>query len=384
MAGLSRKKDYGSKRKPYPSVKASDFAAPGRKYPIPTEADAKDAAFLARIHHRPDVLKKIHQRYPNVMQDGGITHKPLPEKIRKKFGINTDTISLRQYNDENEMFLKYPQGGIINVMDPYSLGFNYNPDLGVYMSPDGIIKDIVPTPNTTNKYHWVDFGTMDQFRDKSVAKKELAKVKKNADLISPVATRKQMITNTKGVVYPPEYYDDSVLLNEYGLGGWIKDNLQGVVGGLKIGAGVLGAIGTLGLSTPLSVGLISSGADDIVGEISRDQQAKQYEELQTQQAEKTSPLSYTNSFAPTFAFGGLMPGMKPTAELEKQEVTEAPDGSMLKVNAPTHSQGGIDLPLQQGTRVFSDRLKTANGKTYAEIADGLRKKKAKYEKILNS
>ena len=43
MGGLSRDKDYGSKKKPYPSVAKKDFAGGHRSYPIPTKADAIEA-----------------------------------------------------------------------------------------------------------------------------------------------------------------------------------------------------------------------------------------------------------------------------------------------------------------------------------------------------
>lgn len=66
MGGLSRSKDYGSKSKPYPNVKKSDFAGGGRSYPIPTKADARDALRLAGLHHRPDVRAKIYRKYPEL------------------------------------------------------------------------------------------------------------------------------------------------------------------------------------------------------------------------------------------------------------------------------------------------------------------------------
>ena len=52
----------------YPMVKESDFAGgyTDRSYPIPTEEDAKDALYLAKIHKRPDVIAKIKERYPNL------------------------------------------------------------------------------------------------------------------------------------------------------------------------------------------------------------------------------------------------------------------------------------------------------------------------------
>jgi hypothetical protein len=64
--GLSRKKDYGSKKKPYPSVKSKDFAGGGRSYPIPSRADAVDALRLAGLHGRSDVKAKVYKKYPGL------------------------------------------------------------------------------------------------------------------------------------------------------------------------------------------------------------------------------------------------------------------------------------------------------------------------------
>lgn len=75
MGGLSRNKDYGSKSKPYPKVKAGDFAGGGRSYPIPTKADAVDALRLAELHGRSDVKAKVYKKYPELRQKakaGGI------------------------------------------------------------------------------------------------------------------------------------------------------------------------------------------------------------------------------------------------------------------------------------------------------------------------
>ena len=66
MGGLSRSKDYGSKSKPYPSVKSGDFAGGHRSYPIPTKADAIDALRLAGLHGRSDVRAKVYAKYPDL------------------------------------------------------------------------------------------------------------------------------------------------------------------------------------------------------------------------------------------------------------------------------------------------------------------------------
>lgn len=74
MGGLSRSKDYGSSKKPYPSVNKKDFAGGGRSYPIPTRADAVDALRLAGLHGRYDVKAKVYKKYPDLKKKrmGGI------------------------------------------------------------------------------------------------------------------------------------------------------------------------------------------------------------------------------------------------------------------------------------------------------------------------
>ena len=72
MGGLSRDKDYGSKKKPYPSVAKKDFAGGHRSYPIPTKADAVDALKLAGLHGRSDVKAKVYNKYPELRKKGNV------------------------------------------------------------------------------------------------------------------------------------------------------------------------------------------------------------------------------------------------------------------------------------------------------------------------
>lgn len=72
MGGLSRDKDYGSKKKPYPSVAKKDFAGEHRSYPIPTKADAVDALRLAGLHGRNDVKAKVYNKYPELRKKGNV------------------------------------------------------------------------------------------------------------------------------------------------------------------------------------------------------------------------------------------------------------------------------------------------------------------------
>ena len=97
MGGLSRDKDYGSKKKPYPSVAKKDFAGGHRSYPIPTKADAVDALRLAGLHGRSDVKAKVYNKYPELRKKGNvglvisINGNVKNERWPKNNNVNTNT-----------------------------------------------------------------------------------------------------------------------------------------------------------------------------------------------------------------------------------------------------------------------------------------------------
>lgn len=90
LGGLSRKKDYGSDKKPYPSVKSKDFAGGGRSYPIPTKADARDALRLAGLHGRSDVKAKVYKKYPELKK------KAVLGILGSLTGVNRRLLTLNQ------------------------------------------------------------------------------------------------------------------------------------------------------------------------------------------------------------------------------------------------------------------------------------------------
>lgn len=108
MGGLSRDKDYGSKKKPYPSVAKKDFAGGHRSYPIPTKADAVDTLRLAGLHGRSDVKAKVYNKYPELRKKGntglivsisgnvknGLIHSPSSTGgLRDKFAVGGNRIN---------------------------------------------------------------------------------------------------------------------------------------------------------------------------------------------------------------------------------------------------------------------------------------------------
>lgn len=124
MGGLSRDKDYGSKKKPYPSVAKKDFAGGHRSYPIPTKADAVDALRLAGLHGRNDVKAKVYNKYPELRKKGnvglvvsingnvknGLIHSPSSTGgLRDKFAVGGKRINRHgrtwKYDEQNGYYV---------------------------------------------------------------------------------------------------------------------------------------------------------------------------------------------------------------------------------------------------------------------------------------
>lgn len=124
MGGLSRDKDYGSKKKPYPSVAKKDFAGGHRSYPIPTKADAVDALRLAGLHGRNDVEAKVYNKYPELRKKGnvglvvsingnvknGLIHSPSSTGgLRDKFAVGGKRINRHgrtwEYDEQNGYYV---------------------------------------------------------------------------------------------------------------------------------------------------------------------------------------------------------------------------------------------------------------------------------------
>lgn len=139
MGGLSRDKDYGSKKKPYPSVAKKDFAGGHRSYPIPTKADAVDALRLAGLHGRSDVKAKVYNKYPELRKKGnvglvvsingnvknGLIHSPSSTGgLRDKFAVGGKRINRHgrtwEYDEQNGYYIPITNR-TINRTSPYPI-----------------------------------------------------------------------------------------------------------------------------------------------------------------------------------------------------------------------------------------------------------------------
>jgi hypothetical protein len=172
------------------------------------------------------------------------------------------------------------------------------------------------------------------------------------------------------------YELNAKIVKEYGLGG-ILNGIGDAVGGIPVVGGF----------AKLAFNLMGKGANEFeqvrLERQQREAQAQQMA-LSAQKAGQSGLLAGAQSkYLDTFPYGGMIPGQTPV-ELEKQEVYQTPDGQMGQVDGPSHAEGGIDMSLPGGTFVWSDKLKTSSGRTFADEAARLGKLKAKYEKMLNS
>lgn len=139
MGGLSRDKDYGSKKKPYPSVAKKDFAGGHRSYPIPTKVDAVDALRLAGLHGRSDVKAKVYNKYPELRKKGnvglvvsingnvknGLIHSPSSTGgLRDKFAVGGKRINRHgrtwEYDEQNGYYVPITNK-IINRTSAYPI-----------------------------------------------------------------------------------------------------------------------------------------------------------------------------------------------------------------------------------------------------------------------
>lgn len=123
LGGLSRKKDYGSDKKSYPSVKSNDFAGGGRSYPIPTKADARDALRLAGLHGRSDVKAKVYKKYPELKNKKAIlgTFGSLTGANRRLLALNQNVPSAGITAGAN---ITNPSTSSIKPINSGSKGFN--------------------------------------------------------------------------------------------------------------------------------------------------------------------------------------------------------------------------------------------------------------------
>lgn len=70
-------------------------------------------------------------------------------------------------------------------------------------------------------------------------------------------------------------------------------------------------------------------------------------------------------------------------EVEGEEVVQTPDGKMGKVKGPSHDNGGVDMTVPEGTKIYSDRLQI-EGKTMQQRKINREKRIASAAKVFGA
>lgn len=216
MGGLSRDKDYGSKKKPYPSVAKKDFAGGHRSYPIPTKADAVDALRLAGLHGRSDVKAKVYNKYPKLRKKGsnglivsisgnvknGLIHSPSSTgSLRDKFAVGGKRINRHgrtwEYDEQNGYYVPITNR-TINRTSIYPINKSARGETIVgsdYTFRNGRWSKNNTTNNNTNKSN-IDNGNR---RPQYYAKRRLPLFEDGAGITSGLVRAGWSHGNNKGV-----------------------------------------------------------------------------------------------------------------------------------------------------------------------------------------
>ena len=216
MGGLSRDKDYGSKKKPYPSVAKKDFAGGHRSYPIPTKADAIDALRLAGLHGRSDVKAKVYNKYPELRKKGnvglvvsingnvknGLIHSPSSTGgLRDKFAVGGTRINRHgrtwEYDEQNGYYVPITNR-TINRTSIYPINKSARGETIVgsdYTFRNGRWSKNNTTNNNTNKSN-IDNGNR---RPQYYAKRRLPLFEDGAGITSGLVRAGWSHGNNKGV-----------------------------------------------------------------------------------------------------------------------------------------------------------------------------------------
>jgi len=183
----------------------------------------------------------------------------------------------------------------------------------------------------------------------------------------------------------------------YDLGGYLNPALQYGIAGSQfgpIGAGIGAGVGLIqGAITSNQDKMANQSIEDKLALDKSNNEAKRFNNLNN----FSTPyhLMYGGELS-SYANGGIQ-GVQPNAEIETEEVVQVPNPSMTplymdggtleplslnayKANGNTHAEGGIDTKLPNGTRIFSDKLNSSLGKSFAEEASKLEKMKGKAQK----
>ena len=351
--GLSRSKDYGSSKKPYPKVKSSDFAGKHRSYPIPTKADARDALRLAGLHGRSDIKAKVYKKYPSLKHANG-----------------GELLGLDYYTNQ-----LYDGGPLESPMVARSI---INPNLTV-QAPETLTQQAV---NPIIPKQGVSLGSIDPVSTVS----NISTLFSSPKITSQGENQQADVDEENN--FDPTYIDVSKVKKDF-------DTKQAMIGSIGAGAGLGSAFGPVGSAIGAVGGAVVGGIKSIFG----NKKAKRKERRAKNKARGLNTMATLESYmgkAYGFADGGNINNLMGRKYFAEGGLTsfntggsheESPIGGIPQ---GIGDNGNVNLVEEGETRyqdyIFSDRLtldedivKELNlpsnliGKTFAEASGILAK-----------
>lgn len=332
--GLSRSKDYGSSKKPYPKVKSSDFAGKHRSYPIPTKADARDALRLAGLHGRSDIKAKVYKKYPSLKHTNG-----------------GELLGLDYYTN------KLAMGGILDS------------PMVTRQIDTPVLKADAPNPQMTLKEQPISekrFNSSDgSFNiDPSQTVSNVSTLFSGPNIVSQGMNQQAGVD--EGDNYDPNYIDVSKVKKDFNTGQTLTSNvgagssIGATIGSIIPGAGTLAgaAIGAVG-------GAIVGGIKSIFG----NKKAKRQERRAKEKARGLNTMTTMESYmgkAYGFADGGNLSNVMGRKYFADGGLTTFNNGGSHEespiggIPQGTDDNGNVNLVEEGETRfqdyIFSDRL----------------------------
>jgi hypothetical protein len=162
-----------------------------------------------------------------------------------------------------------------------------------------------------------------------------------------------------------------------GVADWMKENKQGIIGGLTAAGGA--ALMATGVGGPLGASLVASGVGNIASEIS---------DGNSQDTQGVMPTLDQASRAASFKQGGRFKKMSNGGLVEWQggEPMMTPGGKIIRTpkSAPSHAQGGVTGKVPNGTAFLGQKINPITGNKFMVDGDKLGKIQNKADKTLST
>jgi hypothetical protein len=304
---------------------------------------------------------------------GSIKGEMTPMQMDSVFNANRDVPMV------NRIFNPDPSLGMKDLMGEGTTSSHVMGSYGRYVAPQ-----VVMNPDSTMRY-----VPQDRVGDEVIRKGNAIKLS-SEDRAKYFAKNYKNTEAWKSYTKGMEEFKNGGMIKrrnlpEYGLGG---DIFSGAASGAMTTAAIAPPWGAIG-------GAVIGGVSGFIGgkkkkeaeeEAKRQQQSAADRQLAFAQYDPTNQQQYSNMLE--FKYGGMKKyamGGVPNAELEGGESIETPQGANFNIQGPSHAQGGVEMALENGTRVYSDKLKKpGTSKTYSELNKKLTRSIKKHQDTLEN